>query len=522
MTESNIESRWQKYAIYSAVILLVFLLYTNIFARKIDLTTADLGRHIKNGEIIWSGSADDRQSLIHSNFYSYTSSEAPFVNHHWLTGLVYFGVHNLAGFVGLSYLNLILLLTTIFVLYLFSAKQWGFWPATLGVLSIAPFFVGRTEVRPEAFTYLLFVIYFCLLWSWHNQKLSSKWLWILPILQLFWVNLHIGFVFGAFVVGLFLLTHLSLFIFKKENRFKEIFWPTIGVALTTLMNPNFLTGAFYPLNVFDNYGYRVLENQSVWFLENLKLIQPYFLLWKILALVLLANLILTGLKSYRESNFWTITLLWLTFLTLSAFAIRNMALFGLLSLVVIAWSINQAKASIKTILSVVFICLSLYGFGQVTSITKNYAEAKGVGILPNSYASANFFIDNKIEGPIFNNYDIGGFLIFNLFPNEKVFVDNRPEAYKKDFFDKIYIPIQEEADEWQKAEEKYKFNAVFFSHRDNTPWGQEFLVRLINDPAWAPVFADNYAIIFLKRNSQNQPLIAKYEIPRSTFRVQSR
>lgn len=519
MMETPREAKWQKYTVFGAVFLIIFLLYGNIFARKIDPTTADLGRHIKNGEIIWSAPAEERESLLHSNFYSYTSSKAPFINHHWLAGLVYFGIYNLAGFVGLSYFNLFLILSSIFILYLFAAKQWGFWPATLGVLSVAPFFVGRTEVRPEAFTYLLFVIYFCLLWLWHNRKLSTKWLWVLPILQLIWVNLHIGFAFGAFLVSLFVLNELILLIFKKENRFKSIFWLAVGTALATLINPNFLAGAFYPLNIFNNYGYRVLENQSVWFLENLGLVQPYFWIWKILALVMIVNLILLGLKSYRESKFWLITSLWLTFLALSFLAIRNMALFGLVSLLGTAWILNQSKSRHRSILIVVFICFSLYGFGQVVSITKNYGETKGVGILPNSFASTEFFIDNKIEGPIFNNYDIGGFLIFGLFPNQKVFVDNRPEAYAKDFFDRVYIPIQEEAGEWQKAEEDYKFNAVFFSHRDNTPWGQKFLVRLIDDRAWAPVFADNYAIIFLKRNSQNQSLITEYEIPRSRFGI---
>ena len=36
---------------------------------------------------------------------------------------------------------------------------------------------------------------------------------------------------------------------------------------------------------------------------------------------------------------------------------------------------------------------------------------------------------------------------------------------------------------------------------------------------WAPVFTDKYTIIFLKRNKQNEPIIEKYRIPRSHFKV---
>ena len=38
------------------------------------------------------------------------------------------------------------------------------------------------------------------------------------------------------------------------------------------------------------------------------------------------------------------------------------------------------------------------------------------GLSPYIQESALFFRHNNIEGPIFNNYDIGGYLIFNLFP----------------------------------------------------------------------------------------------------------
>jgi hypothetical protein len=132
-------------------------------------------------------------------------------------------------------------------------------------------------------------------------------------------------------------------------------------------------------------------------------------------------------------------------------------------------------------------------------------------------SSAEFFKREKISGPIFNNYDIGSYLIFYLFPEEKVFVDNRPEAYPTSFLKDVYIPIQESDDEFRDYSQRYNFNAIFFSHRDLTPWAQNFLLKRIDDPLWAPVFADNYTIIFLKRNELNKTLIEKYEIPKNFF-----
>jgi len=143
----------------------------------------------------------------------------------------------------------------------------------------------------------------------------------------------------------------------------------------------------------------------------------------------------------------------------------------------------------------------------------------GFGLEPKNSLSAEFFLENKIQGPILNNYDIGSYLIFYLFPKYRVFVDNRPEAYSSDFFQKIYIPMQESENEWQKQDKIYNFNAIFFFRNDATPWGQNFLISRINDSTWAPIFVDQYTIIFLKKTSQNQKIIEKFEIPKEFFRI---
>jgi c-di-AMP phosphodiesterase-like protein len=143
----------------------------------------------------------------------------------------------------------------------------------------------------------------------------------------------------------------------------------------------------------------------------------------------------------------------------------------------------------------------------------------GLGLLPGVNQAADFLKQNKIKGPIFNNYDIGGYLIFHFFPKEKVFVDNRPEAYQIDFFEKIYKKSQSDLKSWEKLLQKYQFNVIIFSHRDYTSWGQNFLVNMIENQDFIPVFADDYNIIFLRRNKRNDFLIKKYQIAKERFKV---
>jgi len=52
-----------------------------------------------------------------------------------------------------------------------------------------------------------------------------------------------------------------------------------------------------------------------------------------------------------------------------------------------------------------------------------------------------------------------------------------------------------------------------------TPWGQAFLISKVQDEEWAPIFADQYNIIFIKKNLENVELIRKYLIPKENFGI---
>ena len=515
-----------KYISIGIAILIVGLLYGNLFAKKIDLTTADLGRHLQNGKIILEGIGNSNwQSvgeILNKNTYSYTEPEQPFINHHWLSGVLYFLVFGAAGFIGLSLLNVLVLFAALFLALFLAKREVGLWWVVALSVFLPPVIASRTEVRPESFTYLLFILYFTLLWLWQSGSISKKWLYALPILQLLWVNLHIGFVFGCFVLFVFTLVHFIFYLFKKENKFLEILPVAILAALATLLNPHFLAGALYPLAIFKGYGYTIVENQSIGFLENLKFIQPGFIFWKLCAFFGASLICWQGWVAKKEKETWIVAGVWFTLLILSYLAIRNFPLFGLFSIFSISWAIGKIKNMTATNVALVCILLfAIYGFVTTIKVIEGNREIKGFGTLSQISQSAEFLKENKISGPIFNNYDVGGFLIYHLYPEQKVFTDNRPEAYSSDFFDKVYKPMQTDPIVWREADKKYNFNTIFFSHRDYTGWGQAFLISRINDPAWVPVFVDQYVIILLKRNTANNSVIQKFEIPKSRFSIKS-
>jgi hypothetical protein len=132
----------------------VFAWSAYLLAQKIELTTADVGRHIKNGELMVTGDTETRRAILSENFYSYTAPDAPFLNHHWGTGVVFYLVHRVAGFTGLHLFFLLLFLLALFFVFDTARRVAGVWVACALLLFLFPLIAVRSEVRPEVFSYL--------------------------------------------------------------------------------------------------------------------------------------------------------------------------------------------------------------------------------------------------------------------------------------------------------------------------------------------------------------------------------
>jgi hypothetical protein len=502
----------------SAVLIFAIplLFYAFALAKRTDLATSDLGRHLKNGELIVFSIVNSHKlpfEILHTNYYSYSNGDYQTINHHWLSGVIYYLCHRFFGFVGVSGFFLILSLATMGLFLVLAKNLSTLKMATVSATFSLPLIAERTEIRPEAFSYFLSGLLIFFLQNYLRAKLSLRKILIATfLLSAFWINFHIYFFLGFVIIGAFLVSEML----SKGKRIKHLIFVLLAFVGGLCVNPFGLKGITYPLKINIDYGYRVVENQTVLFLDNLGFVRNSNLLYaKIVVFALICILLLTIIRVKKNrakfDSYWVFVLA-----VAGAFAgfvaIRNLTIFGFFillffSAVFCAWDSPKAN-SFASVLGV--ILGTMFFIPKVNSLL-------GLGIMPKNLASRDFFIENNIKGPIFNNYDIGGFLIFILFPKEKVFVDNRPEAYPSTFLKDAYIASQESEDVWNALQKQANFNAIFFSYRDATPWGQKFLKARLEDNNWAPVFVDKYTIILLKKSLDNKEIIDKWEIPKSQF-----
>jgi hypothetical protein len=503
----------------TAFLSVLIFFYSFLLFVPVNLSTADLGRHIRNGELILKGNFD----LLYRNFYSYTYPDFPFINHHWLGGVIFFLVSSATGITGVQLLFIFVNLLTFYLFFNIALKNSNIYVTSLTALLAIPVIAYRDEVRPEVFSYLFAALYYYVLRNYVDRKINwKKLLWLLPI-AIIWVNTHIYFFLGFFIICTFWVVEFikTLKIRDKEriNRFKALTLTALSVAVVSLINPFFINGVVYPFKIFGNYGYRVLENQSVFFLEQV-INLPVIIYFKIVFSLLVLSWVykVFRLIKHREGVSWADLILSCALSVLAFIQVRNFAIFGFFAIVSISQNFSSLKFDYPRYLVIPALAL-VFIFMMVVS--PSYWEARNLGIGParRVTGAGEFFTKQELKGPVFNNYDIGGYLIYYLYPQEKVFVDNRPEGYPAEFFKKTYVPMQEKDEIWKAKDAEYGFNAIFFYRQDLTPWAQNFLVSRIKDSGWAAIYVDDFNIIFLKRNPQNNELIKRFELPKEMFKV---
>src|SRR3989344_5362550 len=529
--------------------IIIFVLLGSFLIHNFDSIGQDIGRHLKVGEIIWQ-----TKEIPKTTLFSFTEPDFPFINHHWLSEVIFFGIFSYAGFIGLTFVKTTLVLVAFLLLFfIFSTrsdrvpKEWdshsenlktgkgqtlnvAFWPLLISFIFSILVFIQRTEVRPEIFSFVILSFFLFAIFKAKYEKLYF-YLWFLPILELFWVNLHIYFFIGPFLIAAFLIDRL---INKDYANIKRIIAVLFLTIVATLINPSGIQGALLPFNVLNQYGYSIVENQTLSFLADFGGFNLSIFIFKLSVVILAASFLLT-IKKARQRTF---EILISVFVVYAGFKmLRNLPLYALVSFPVMAmlltdvfdklttlttlnvrrtFNVTKLSSLFKVLLSALIILMI---FLVINNNYYKYTEVSRVSgfSVPNGLERAvNFVKENKIEGPMFNNFDIGGYLIWQLYPQEKVFVDNRPEAYSVKFFNETYKPMQEDKKKWLEFSEKYGINFIFFGHTDNTPLGQDFLSSIVKNKDWRIVYVNEDAIILVKNNNKNSEIISKFSITDKT------
>ena len=470
-------------------ILLLFFVFSFLFRTDLSFDQ-DLGRHIKLGEIITKTG-----QIPKTNLFSYTNPDFPFINTHWLFEVVAYWFSQTVGLQVLLILKVVIILLSVWLIFqtIPKDKQTLLLPISFIFLHVLR---ERLELRPEIFSFLFTAASLFILERFLKTK--TRWIFILPAIQLLWINTHIYFFVGLILQAIFILhltyQYLRLHLSGVKLKILRIIFG-LSVALS-LINPHGLAGLLYPLEVSKNYGYAIVENQTMFFLESINFKDPNFLFVKLsIGLVMLSLLIALIRRKLEIKNI----LLSLSGMGLALMNVRGFPYLIFLSLPATLQNFGLIKANTITKLMTIIVAGILI-FESLFILSGEYYKTDpryqvGLRFGENVKGAMDFVLNNNLPGPIFNNFDIGSYIIFRGYPKYQVFVDGRPEAYPAQFFPVTYIPMQSDFTAFKAEEEKWGFRTIIFSRTDQTPWGQTFLQNIVKDPTWKLVFVDEFMII---------------------------
>lgn len=508
---------------YQALTFLALLaLYASLQVQPIELPDGgDLPRLIKNGETLFA-----TPDVLSKNLYSYTEPDHPFANHHWLSSVLLYFLARTVGFSGIVVFKVVMLLAAFTLLFITAMKKVNFWLVAIFSLPTIIILADRTEARPEIFSYLFIAVFLYALTAFEKQPEQKRVFWLIPA-QILWTNVHLYFAIGPLLVAGFLIEK----IYKQRRHLhgNPIVLKTAlllgGVLTACFINPFGMAGAIRSLKLNLTHDFPILISEMDSVAAWLKIVPLSDNLSLLIYLPTALILYISFIVAWQQKPIFYF-LASVGSAVLGYTYVRAMPLFGLIFLPAVTVNLNGAFEKVGTWLRIKLplhenslgqaaglLFVSIFTLVMIVTFRGNEYANMGFGLAARSNDSAMFFKNEGLRGPIFNDTVTGSYLIYHLYPAERVFVDNRfGDAYSAPFFRDEYQAALNSEERWQEILQQYNFNVLFFSHYDVRHYASEFLTRRMRDPSWALIYGDYYNVILLKNSPENQAKIERLQI----------
>lgn len=164
---------------------------------KLCVSDLDLWWHLKVGDWIF-----EHRSFPHTGIFSRTAANRPWIAYSWGYEALLSRAYHSFGLMGIGLFGVILTLAVAYTMFWMLRRLSGrFWIAcSLGGVACWVFLFTLMP-RPVFFSMVLFMVTLTLILEAQHQGRAQTLYW-LPLIFVLWANLHIQFVYGLFLVGL--------------------------------------------------------------------------------------------------------------------------------------------------------------------------------------------------------------------------------------------------------------------------------------------------------------------------------
>jgi hypothetical protein len=323
----------------------------------------------------------------------------------WLAQLKLYSIYRLAGFGGIVLFRALLLTGCC---ALIGAIVWrrtsGFYRALAAAFATAAvLWPDFAHDRSYLFTFLFLAATLAILEY-------RRWLWALPIIAIVWANCHGGFFLGWIAVAAYCAEALYLRRVAHTNQDREL-WIVAAVSIAaSAINPN----GFRVIEVLGYFRHSFLQSKLLeWTAPALWPISPFS------ALLFLGAAAMLWARSRVRIADW---LLFAAFTAAALSAQRNIFMIGFWAPVVIA-SYLPFRRAVPAIAQ--FVAAALVFAALAIGLARGAFFQFRVAAWRFPSGAADFVLAHGVISPMFNTYEFGGYLIWRLWPEQRVFIDGR-------------------------------------------------------------------------------------------------
>jgi hypothetical protein len=472
---------------------LTLLTFMAIFAMAVRaVVDTDLYWHLAAGRFIVQ-----TRTVPTTDPFSSTMLGRPWVDIYWLAQVAWYAIYQAAGLAGLSLL--VAALVTLALFFVWKQLDGPIFLRALIVLLAAVVSGPVWTARPHLITYLLTAVVAYLLFLYKWKQIDR--LWIIPLLFIIWVNTHGGYIAGFMLLGTFIvgeglsnLFHVAGREIVAWRRLRKVLLISVISGVVLLINPHTINAILLPLKTV---GIQTLQASiDEWASPNFHQLfqQPFS--W-----MLLLTLVIIGWSGRRLDVTDAITLV--VFAYISFLARRNIGLFALVCAPILSrhaaalweksrWGQRQLSRG-QPVMNL--LILIVVGAAAILKIAIPLAPAVQQPALQAALPikAADWITQHQPNGTMFNGYNLGGYLLWRLWPDYPIYVDGRTDLYD-DVFLREYGSIVSTAPGFEEVFERRDVRLIVIEK------GAPLAVWLAQSDRWQLAYEDDHTVIYTKRS----------------------
>jgi hypothetical protein len=462
------------------------------FAARAFRVDPDLWWHIKVGDTILA-----THHWPTTDPYSFTVAGQPWLAYEWLGDVFLAAVSRIGGVRGLEVLLIALGSAIVVALYTLATIRCGNSKAGFLACVLLSLLAGVSfSLRPQMLGYLFLILALIALERFRQGKYGS--IWLLPPLMILWVNTHGSWIIGLFAIFVYWMSGIAGFRVGNLEARRSSAEERQRISLSFLL-------CLVALMVTP-YGTRIAAS-PIEFAFSLPLNVKYIEEWQPMAFNLisgklfLATLLAVILTQVTMRFTWRLEELALfLFGTLMAcLHVRFLLVFvpfaaPILAVIVARWMPPYERSKDKFLLNAVLMACLIAAMVHYFA-SRATLEAKVASHFP--AGAVDYLEGHSVPGPMFNNYDFGGYLVWSRGPEHKVFIDGRGDVYERGGVLADYVHVADLKPGALAVLRGYRIQSCLL-RRD------EALATVLSaSPDWRRVYVDNLSAIFVRTKPWN-------------------